>query len=136
MLVNILVIEPVGADCVVPWFGWVERWVFYWAVAVYAFWVALALVWLVLGGYEAYDYECMVHIFLILVNISISWFVYYSNLFWGKGVGPVVLVGPCLGGRSSPIILLSAFSLLQSIVWFTMALIMEGFGDENNEGWC
>lgn len=50
-------------------------------------------------------------------------------------MGLVVLVGPCLGGRSSPIILLSAFSLLQSIVWFTCALITEGFGDENNEGW-
>lgn len=88
-----------------------------------------------MGCYENYDYECMVHIFLILVNISIFWFVYCSNFFWGKGVGLVVLVGPCLGGRSSPIILLTAFSLLQSIVWFTIALILEGFGDENNEGW-
>ena len=40
-----------------------------------------------LGGYENYDYECMVHIFLILVNISISWFVYYSNFFLGEGCG-------------------------------------------------
>ena len=74
------------------------------------------------------------------IMIMSVWFIFLGSFiiqifFWGKGVGLVVLVGPCLGGRSSPIILLSAFSLLQSIVWFTIALIMEGFGDENNEGW-